>query len=84
MAFLLLAGFAFTAVVVVLTFALVAVVFKIAIRLILLPLLLLKWIVIGVMLAVVGLVLMLPLLPILAVGAIVWMLVKANRRPAVA
>jgi hypothetical protein len=36
------------------------------------------------MLAVVGLVLMLPLLPILAVGAIVWMLVKANRRPAVA
>jgi hypothetical protein len=84
MAFLVLAGFAFTAVVVFLTFALVAVVFKIAIRLILLPLLLLKWIVIGAVLAVAGLVLMLPLLPILSVGAIVWMLVRANRRPAVA
>lgn len=84
MAFLVLAGFAFTAVVVVMTFALVAVVIKTAVRIILLPLLLLKWIVIGAVLAVAGLVLMLPLLPILAVGAIVWMLVKANRRPAVA
>ncbi len=94
-----LAGLAFTAVAVLLTFAAVAVFFKIALRLILLPLLLLKWIVMGVVMLVfgpilfvvglvavlvVGLALAVPLLPFLALGAILWLLVRASRRPAVA
>jgi len=72
---------------------------KIAIRLILLPLLLVKWIlgtiamvivgpilfIVGLVLAIVlGAVLVVPLLPLLIVGGLVWLLVRPVRRPAVA
>jgi hypothetical protein len=95
----ILAGLLVTAVAGLLTFTAVAVVFKLLLRLVLLPLLLLKWIVMGTVmlvvgpvLFVVGLVAMLavgvalavPLLPFLVVGAIVWLLVRSVRRPAVA
>jgi hypothetical protein len=95
-AVLLLAGLAFAAMVVALTF--VGLLFKIAIRLIRFPLFLLKWIVtglvmviVGPVLAVVGLllaivfcfVLAVPLLPLLALAGIVWLLVRSSR-PAVA
>ena len=92
---ILVAGLAFTAVAVLFFLALAGV----ALRLILLPLLLVKWIVMGVVMLVVGpilfliglvalvvagLVLSVPLLPLVALGAIVWLLVRGNRRPAVA
>jgi len=72
---------------------------KIAIRLILLPLLLVKWIlgaiamlivgpilfIVGLVLAIaVGVVLFVPLLPLLIVGGLLWLLVRPGRRPAVA
>ena len=92
-----LAGLAFAAVAVLLVFTGIVVVgavfFKIALKLILLPLLLLKWIVMGVVLMVVGPILvvigivaafamMLPLLPFVALGAVLWLLVRSSRRPA--
>jgi hypothetical protein len=94
-AVVVLAGLAFTAVAVLMVFAAVAVFFKIVFRLVLLPLLLLKWIVMGVVMLVVGPVLfvvglvaafamLIPLLPFVALGAIVWLLVRGSRRPAVA
>ena len=94
-AVVVLAGLAFTAVAVLTVLAAVAVLFKIVFRLVLLPLLLLKWIVMGVVMLVVGPVLfvvglvaafamMIPLLPFVALGAIVWLLVRGSRRPAVA
>ena len=93
-AVVVLAGLAFAAVAVLLIFTVVAVFFKIAFKLILLPLLLLKWIVTGIVLMVVGPILfiagivavfamMVPLLPFLVLGGIVWLLVKSTR-PAVA
>ncbi len=93
-AVVVLAGLAFTAVAVLLTFAAVAIFFKIVLRLILLPLLLIKFLVMGVVMLVVGPILfvvglaaafalMVPLLPFLALGAIVWFLVRGTRRPAV-
>jgi hypothetical protein len=72
---------------------------KVIVRLILLPLLLIKFIVgailtwiVGPVLFVVGMivatalaaVLFVPLLPFLLVAGLVWLLVRANRRPAVA
>lgn len=93
-----LAGLAFAAVAVLLTFAVLAVFFKIVIKLILLPLLLLKWIVTGLVMLVVGPILLLvgivaalamlvamivPLLPFVVLGGIVWLLVRSSR-PAVA
>ena len=75
-----------------------AIVLKAAIRLILFPLFLIKWIITGVVMLVVGpilaivgvilalvfaLLFALPLLPLIALGAIVWLLVKSTRRPAV-
>jgi hypothetical protein len=81
------------------TFAAVAILFKILIRVILLPLLLVKWIVMGVVMLVVGPILFvvglvafvvtavavaIPLLPFAAAAALVWLLVRATRRPAVA
>lgn len=75
-----------------------AIVLKLAIRLILFPLFLIKWIVTAVVLVIVGpilaivgailalvfaLVFALPLLPLVALGAIVYLLVKSSRRPAV-
>ncbi|NUR55707.1 MAG: hypothetical protein HOQ29_14775 [Acidobacteria bacterium] len=74
-------------------------VIRFVVRLILLPLLLIKWILgtiamlivgpvlflVGVVLAIViGAVLFVPLLPLLIVGGLVWLLVKPARRPAVA
>ena len=94
-AVVVLAGLAVTAVAVLMVFAAVAVFFKIVFRLVLLPLLLLKWIVMGVVMLVIGPVLflvglvaafamMIPLLPFVALGAIIWLLVRSSRRPAVA
>ena len=65
------------------TFAAVAVFFKILLRLLLLPLLLLKFLLLGVVMLVVGLLLAVPLLPFAMVGGLVWLIVRANR-PAVA
>lgn len=86
-------------------FALVAVfiaaglVIKLAVRLILLPLFLLKWLIGGVVLLVLGPVLILagllvlaalaaafalPFLPLFLVVALVWLLVRATRRPLIA
>ncbi|HEX9366126.1 MAG TPA: hypothetical protein VF921_05830 [Vicinamibacterales bacterium] len=91
-AVVVLAGLAFTAVAALTVFAAVAVFFKIVFRLVLLPLLLLKWIVMGVVMLVVGPILfivglaaafalLIPLLPFVALGAIVWLLVRSSRRP---
>ena len=79
--------------------ALLGLVLKLAFKIIFFPLLLLKWLVTGVVLLVVGPILLgvglvlaivfgvvisIPLLPFLFVAALVWMLVaKSNRRPAV-
>ena len=75
-----------------------AIVLKAAIRLIFFPLLLIKWIVTALVMVVVGpilamvgailalvfaLVFALPLLPLVALAAIVCLIVKASRRPAV-
>jgi hypothetical protein len=96
-AVLVVAGLAFAAIV--FLFAMVGLVLKLAFRLIFFPLFLLKWIVMGLVMLVVGLVLALvalvltfvfgvllsiPLLPFLAVAAILWVfLVRANRGAAV-
>ena len=92
--FLALTGVFVAATVMTLAFAL-----KMILRLVLLPLLLIKFLVMGLLMlilgpimAVVGLFVIgvlalafaLPLLPLLAVIALVWFLAKSNRRPAVA
>jgi hypothetical protein len=94
-AVLVFAGLALGAIVFSLT--LLAVLLKLAIRILLFPLFLLKWIVaglvmivVGPVLAIVGLVLAfvfavllaVPLLPLVALGAIVWLLVRSPQRPA--
>lgn len=77
--------------------ALFGVLLKFALRVLLLPLLLVKWIVMGVVMLIVGPILLVvggflflatgmalavPLLPLLALGAILWLVfAKANRRP---
>jgi hypothetical protein len=79
--------------------ALFGILLKVAIRLLLLPLLLVKWIVMGVVMLVVGPILLVvglfvflvtgvalavPFLPLLALAAILWLVfAKSNRRPAV-
>lgn len=91
--FLMLAAAVFLGVV------LFGILLRVAVRLLLLPLLLVKWIVMGAVMLVVGpillivgvfvflatgLVLAVPFLPFLAVGAILWMLfARAHRRPVV-
>jgi hypothetical protein len=89
---------AFGAVVLVATVALIVVALtfiKLIARLILLPLLLIKFVVgailtliVGPLLFVVGLmlaaVLFVPLLPFVILGALVWLMVRPTRRPAVA
>ncbi|HTM25823.1 MAG TPA: hypothetical protein VL225_11555 [Vicinamibacterales bacterium] len=96
---IVLAGLAVAAVAVFVMLALVGLVVRMALRLVLLPLLLIKWIVIGIVMLVVGPILLLiglagflavalglalPLLPLIAVAALIWFLVRANRRrPAV-
>lgn len=80
-------------------FALFGILLKVAVRLLLLPLLLVKWLVMGVVMLIVGpillvvgvfvflatgLALAVPLLPLLAIGALLWLVfAKANRRTAV-
>jgi len=98
-AFFVLAGLAFTAVIMMVVLAVVGLFVKMAIRLLLLPLLLVKWLGMGVVMlivgpilfivglvaaAAVGLTLFIPLLPLFLVGGIVWLIVRANRSPAVA
>lgn len=95
---LVLTGLAFAAFLMVAALGALALIFKIAIRLLLLPLLLIKWIVTAVLTlvvgpvlflvgllvaAVIGVALFVPLLPFVAVAALVWLIVRANRRPAV-
>lgn len=82
-----------------LVFMALALIVKIAVRLILLPLLLIKWLIGGVMLLIVGPILVLagliafgvlgavfaiPLLPFLLVAGLVWLIVRSNRRAAIA
>jgi hypothetical protein len=81
------------------TLAVFALVIKFALKLLLLPLLLIKWLVMSVVMLIVGpilfvvglvasvllaLVFVLPLLPFLAIGVAVWLIVRATRQPAVA
>ena len=96
-AVLVFAGLALSAII--FLAVLVGLVFSIAFRILLFPLFLLKWVITGVVMLIVGPVLALvgivlavvfgvllavPLLPLIAVGAIVWLIVRANRSPAVA
>jgi hypothetical protein len=94
-AFVLLAGLAFIAVLVFFTLAVVGLVIRTAIRVVLLPLLLIKWLIAGIVMLVLGPILLvvgivafvafalavaLPLLPLIALGAVIWLLVKSSRR----
>jgi hypothetical protein len=78
-------------------FVVLATIFKLAFKILLLPLLLLKFLIFGVVFTIVGPILLIvgvfavvvtglvglvPLLPFLIVGGLVWMLVRNNRRPA--
>jgi hypothetical protein len=80
-------------------FIVFALVIKIAVRLILLPLLLLKWLIGGAVLLIVGPILMvagliiaavlaalfaIPLLPFLLAAGLVWLIVRSARRAAIA
>ena len=99
MAFLVLGGLAVAAFAMFLVIALAGTVVHFALRLVLLPLLLLKLIIGGLVMLVVGpivvvvglvafvvaaLVLAVPVLPLLLLAGIAWLVVKANRRPGVA
>jgi hypothetical protein len=94
-AVLVLAGLALASIV--FLAVLVGLVFQVAIRILLFPLFLLKWLITGVVMLIVGPVLALvgivlavvfgvlvavPLLPLVGLGAIVWLLVRSNRAPA--
>ena len=99
MAFLVLGGLALAAVAMFLVIAVAGAVMHVAVRLILLPLLLLKFVIAGIVMLVVGplvlvigvaafvataLALAIPLLPLLVLAAIAWLIVRANRRPVAA
>jgi len=90
-----LAGLAFGAIM--LALVTVGLIARTILRLVLLPLLLIKWLVMGVVMLVVGpvlfvvgilvflvlsVVLAIPLLPLIGVAAIVALLLKSSRRPA--
>jgi hypothetical protein len=94
-----LVGLAFTAVAGFMALLTVGLVIKTILRLVLLPLLLIKWLVMGILMLVVGpivflaglfafaaiaLVFAVPLLPFLAVAALIWVLVRSTRRPVTA
>jgi hypothetical protein len=96
-AFVVLAGL-FTAVAVFFALA-VGILIRTAVRLVLFPLFLIKWIITGIVMLVVGPILLLvglvaflafglavavPLLPLLAIGAVIWLLIKSTRRAVVA
>ena len=99
MAFILLPFIFLFAIAAMIGLALFGILLKVAVRLLLLPLLLVKWIVLGIVLLIVGPILLVvgtlvfvtagvtlavPLLPVLAVGALLWFLfVRPNRRPVV-
>ena len=97
-AFAAITGLVFTALAILVTLALVGLVLKFALKLLLLPLLLIKWLVVSVVMLIVspilfvaGLIatvafvfaLAIPLLPFVLLGALVWIIVRATR-PAVA
>jgi hypothetical protein len=99
MAVLVLGGLALVAIAIVSIFALLGAVLHFALRLILLPLLLLKWLVVSVVMlvaapvvfvvsliafVVVAVILAVPLMPLLMLGGLAWLIVRANRRPVVA
>jgi hypothetical protein len=99
MAFLVLGGLALAAIAMFLVIAVAGAVMHVAVRLVLLPLLLLKFAVAGIVMLVVGplvlvigivafvataLALAVPLLPLLVLAAIAWLIVRANRRPVAA
>ncbi|MGH9412026.1 MAG: hypothetical protein ACRD1V_21530 [Vicinamibacterales bacterium] len=78
-------------------FVMAALTIKLAVRLILLPLLLIKWLIGGVVLLIVGPILLivglavgavlaavfaLPLLPLVVAVGLIWLLVRASRHPA--
>jgi hypothetical protein len=79
--------------------ALFGLLLRVALRVLLLPLLLVKWIVMGIVMLIIGPILLVvgvglflvtgvalavPFLPLLAIAAILWLVfAKANRRPAV-
>jgi hypothetical protein len=80
------------------TLAVLGILLKVVVRLILLPLFLLKWVLTGVVMLIVGpillvvgavlflaagLALAVPLLPLFAIAAIVWLLFRSTRRPAI-
>ena len=98
-AVLALAGLAFAAVAVIVVLFTVGLVLKTILKFVLLPLLLIKWVVMAILALIVGpivfvagligalavgLVLALPLLPFVAVGVIVWLIVRSSERAAVA
>ena len=97
-AFAAITGLIFTALAILVTLAVVGLVLKFALKLLLLPLLLVKWLVVSVVmlilspiLFVAGLIatvafvfaLAIPLLPFVLLAALVWIIVRASR-PAVA
>jgi hypothetical protein len=95
---ILVAGVAFTVLAALVTLTVVGLVAKFALKLLLLPLLLVKWLVVSVVMLIVGpilfvagiiatmafvLALAVPLLPLLLLAALVWIIARATR-PAVA
>ncbi len=98
MALIVLPGLIMMAMVAFLAFAVFGILFRVLIRLVLLPLFLVKWLLTGVVMLIVGPILLVvgavlflvaglafavPLLPLFAIAAIVWLLVRSTRRPAI-
>jgi hypothetical protein len=98
-ALVVLAGLAFTAALAFVALAVVGLVIRTAVRVVLFPLFLIKWLITGIVMLVIGPILLvvgviacvavvlamaLPLLPVLAIGAVIWLLVKSSRRAVVA
>jgi hypothetical protein len=97
-ALIILPGLIMLAAVAFVALAIFGILFRVALRLILLSLLLLKWLVAGIVMLILGpiflvvaavlmiaagLVFAVPLLPLLAVAALIWMVVKSSRRQAI-
>jgi hypothetical protein len=97
-ALIVLPGLIMLAVLAFVALAIFGILFRLAVRIILLPLLLLKWIVAGVVMLIVGPILFVvaaalmlaagvafavPLLPLFAIAAVIWLIVRSSRRPAI-
>jgi hypothetical protein len=97
-ALIILPGLVMLAAMAFVALAIFGLLFRIALRVILLPLLLLKWIVGGIVMLIVGPILFvvaaivmlvaglafaLPLLPLIAIAALIWVLVRPSRRPVI-